>query len=452
MNNTGESQQSLISDLQEYSPEGIEILYAEPSSIIRWTILVLVGLLVSAVVWSFFARADVIVSAGGVLVPAEEARRVYSPVEGEIDELLIREDEPVVQAGERIAVLRSRRAAEYLANARQAEIQLRDIELKLKLFEAERNLERRQIEVKRSQVKTREEQLDRVLTSGSEQLRADQMARLTAARSKLATARSERDEAKERYENMRPLAGRGLAEVDVERQRLTYEAAREAYRTASDELSAMELQFISETASNQEQLIEQQLELERLRIELDTDQLSLEQREAELDAKHAMARAAVETARQTQVDTEDGGLIVLLAPVSGVVMNLSYSQAGDKVQADTPLLSIAPQTSRKVLEIDVAEKDRGLLVEGSPVKLKFNAFPYQQYGVVEGTLEFISPTTRLSDPARPPTYRARVSLAEESIEVDGQPRPLRYGMQATAEIVVGERPVIDMVLDPIRGT
>jgi HlyD family secretion protein len=213
----------------------------------------------------------------------------------------------------------------------------------------------------------------------------------------------------------------------------------------------MELQFISEAAANREQLVADQLELERLRIELDADQLALEQRKAQLDAEYSMARAAAETARQTQVDTEDGGFIVLLAPVSGVVMNLSYSQAGDKVQADTPLLSIAPQKSRKVLEIDVAERDRGLLVEGSSVKLKFNAFPYQQYGVVEGTLEFISPTTRLTDPSRPPTYRARVSLEKESIEVNGEPRPLRYGMQAIAEIVVGERRVIDMVLDPIRG-
>ena len=445
-----ESQNSLISDLQEHSPEGIEILYTEPSSLIRWTIIVLVALLVSGVAWSFFARADVVVTAAGVLIPEQEARRVYAPVEGEVVELLIREEEPFVQVGERIARLRSRRAAEYQANARQAEISLREVELRLKQFEAERRLAQRQVEVKEAELARRESDLDRQLASSSEQLRADQMARLTAARSDLTNSRARRDEAKERYERMRPLAGRGIAQVEVEAQRLVYEESQEAFETAGDRLSALELQFISEAAADREQLAAEQLELERLRIQVETDLLSIEQRGAMLESEHSQAIAAAEIARQTQFDTEDGGFIVLLAPVSGIVTNISYTQSGDKVQADTPLLSIAPQSSRKVLEINIAEADRGLLVEGSSVKLKFNAFPYQQYGFIEGTLEFISPTTRRADPVQPPMYQARVSLAQDYVEVDGEPRPLRYGMVATAEIFVRQRRVIDMILGPLR--
>ena len=164
------------------------------------------------------------------------------------------------------------------------------------------------------------------------------------------------------------------------------------------------------------------------------------------------ARERAEAARQIQFDeTREGSFIVVLAPLSGVVTNIAYSQAGDKVQANTPLLSIAPQGSRKVLEIDILESDRGLLDEGSLVKMKFGAFPYQQYGFIEGTLEYISPTTRQTDPSRPPTYRGKVSLVRDFVEVDGKPRPLRYGMSAMAEIVVRQRRVIDMALDPMRG-
>lgn len=452
MSSTGEQQQLISADLQEHSPEGIEILYSEPSLLFRWTVLVIVGLVVSILIWSFFARADVIVSAGGVLSSEDEVRRVYSPVDAELEELLIREEEPLVLAGEPIARLRSRNAVQLRAEAQQAEIKLREVELKVQQYPAQRALMQRKIEVIRSELAIKEDQLDRQLTSGSETRRAEQIARLTEARSKLGNARSRRDDAQERYDKMRTLAGRGVAQLEVEQQRLAYQEARDVYRIAGEELSALELQFVSEAAEDRDRLTAQQLELEQLRIDLENQSLSIEQSSAALDAEYSIARQRADSARQVQFDeTQEGSFIIVLAPLSGVVTSISFSQAGDKVQANTPLLSIAPQGSRKVLEIDIHESDRGLLVEGSAVKMKFGAFPYQQYGFIEGTLEYISPTTRQADPSRPPTYRAKVSLDKDYVEVDGKRRPLRYGMAAVAEIVVRQRRVIDMALDPLRG-
>lgn len=452
MSSPDEQQQLIRADLQEHSPEGIELLYSEPSLMFRWTILVMLGLVVSALIWSFFARADVIVSATGVLTSEDEVRRVYSPVDAELEELLIAEEEPLVLAGEPIARLRSRNAVQLRAEAQQAEIKLREVELKVQQYPAQRALMQRKIEVIRSELAIKEDQLDRQVTSGSAKRRAEQVARLTEARSKLSNARSRRDDAKDRYDKMRTLSGRGVSQLDVEQQRLAYQEARDLHRIAGEELSALELQFVSEAAQDRESLTAQQLELEQLRIDLENQTLAIEQSEAALDAEHAIARQSAEAARQIQFDeTQEGSFIVVLAPLSGVVTSITYSQPGDKVQASTPLLSIAPQGSRKVLEIDILESDRGLLVEGNAVKMKFGAFPYQQYGFIEGTLEYISPTTRQVDPARPPTYRAKVSLDKEFVEVDGKLRPLRYGMAAVAEIVVRQRRVIDMALDPLRG-
>lgn len=450
MSNSGEQQ--LINDLQDHSPEGIEILYSEPSQLFRWTILIMLGLVVSILTWSFFARADVIVSASGVLSSEEEVRRVYSPVDGELEELLIREEEPLVLASEPIARVRSRNAVQLRAEARQAEIKLREVELKVQQYPAQQALMKRKIEVIRSELTIKEEQLDRRITSGSETRRREQLARLTEARGKLDNSRSRRDEAKERYDKMRIIAGRGISQVEVEEQRLAYQAARDDYRVAGDELRALELQFVDQAAIDRETLKAQQLELEQLRIDLENESLAIEQSRAALDAEHAIARQRAETARQIQFDESQGGsFIIVLAPLSGVVTSITYSQAGDKVMANTPLLSIAPQGSRKVLEIDINESDRGLLEEGNSVKMKFGAFPYQQYGFIEGTLEYISPTTRQLDSARPPTYRGKVSLEKDYVEVNGKRRPLRYGMAATAEIVVRQRRVIDMALDPLRG-
>jgi len=103
-----------------------------------------------------------------------------------------------------------------------------------------------------------------------------------------------------------------------------------------------------------------------------------------------------------------------------------------------------------VLKIEIAEHDRAFLREGQAVKLKFNAFPYQRYGVVDGTLEFISPATKPSLETKQPVYEGRVTLARDYYQVADTRYPLRYGMTATAEIVVRERRLIDLGLDPFR--
>jgi len=82
--------------------------------------------------------------------------------------------------------------------------------------------------------------------------------------------------------------------------------------------------------------------------------------------------------------------------------------------------------------------------------MKFNAFPYQRYGLIRGTLQFISPATKPSLQTKQPVYEGRVSLDRTQYTVGETVYPLRYGMTAVAEIVVRERRMIDLALDPFR--
>ena len=111
---------------------------------------------------------------------------------------------------------------------------------------------------------------------------------------------------------------------------------------------------------------------------------------------------------------------------------------------------IAPKGARPVLKAEIAESDRGFLREGLAVKLKFNAFPYQRYGLIDGTLEFISPAARPSAQTKQLVYEGRIRLDRDYYEVAGRRYPLHYGMVATAEIVVRERRLIDLAIDPFR--
>ena len=138
------------------------------------------------------------------------------------------------------------------------------------------------------------------------------------------------------------------------------------------------------------------------------------------------------------------------APVSGVVTDVTSTQPDDKIQANAPLGGIAPADAHPVLKIEIAERDRAFLREGLPAKLKFNAFPYQRHGVITGTLEYIWPATKPSGQNTQSIYEGRISLDRDHYLVADNKYPSRYGMAATAEVVVRERRLIDLALDPFR--
>jgi len=86
-----------------------------------------------------------------------------------------------------------------------------------------------------------------------------------------------------------------------------------------------------------------------------------------------------------------------------------------------------------------------------PVRIKFNAFPYQRYGVLNGELEHIAPSSNLNPDTKQITYKARVGLERDHFTTNNVDTPIRYGMAAKAEIVVNNRRLIDLALDPFRN-
>src|SRR5437868_9954012 len=106
----------LAEALEDHSAEGISILTAEPSRLTLALVAGMVALVFAGVLWSFFGRADVIVSADGTLAPESEVRRVYAPVDGELADLYIAEGQPVSK-DDVLARLNARGAIEAATNA-----------------------------------------------------------------------------------------------------------------------------------------------------------------------------------------------------------------------------------------------------------------------------------------------------------------------------------------------
>ena len=444
----------LSSALEDHSVEGIEILYSEPSKIMRLTILLVMAFVMAVLAWSFIGRADVVVSAPGVLSPDEEVRRVYSPISGELIDIFVSEGVPVSK-GDVLARINARDAIQVATRALEAELELADAEQEYQQFPARRKLMERHAEALKQQIATAQHLHDKRVTEGLDKLAQSQRAKLEEVRGNLKKAAIARNSARREWEKFKRLfsraGGGGVSKNKVEEKRDLYQAAQTDYNLAEARLGELEFQLGEEYARSKAELEESEQKLAELNIEYEKALNEIEREAHRTELKYNSARLTAEMASRIRFENiDEENFLRILAPVSGIVTQIAFTQPGDSIPANTPIISIAAQDSRTVLKVDINERDRGFLREGLAVKMKFSAFPYQRYGFITGTLEYISPSTQGSASADATVYRGNVSLDKDYFTVGDNDYPLRFGMAATAEIVVKKRRLIDFALDPLR--
>ena len=455
MNANDEKLKRLSSALEDHSAEGIDILYSEPSKIMRMTILMVLLLVVAALAWSFIGRADVIVSAPGILSPEEEVRRVYTPIAGELVDIYVAEGQPVSE-GDLIARLNARDAIRVATNALEAELALAEVEQEYKQFPDRRKLMLRHAEALKEKIEIAERLQEKRVTEGLDKLAQSQRAKLEEARGTLEKAERARSAAERDWTKFKRLfarpGGGGVSKNKVEEKRDIYLAAKTDYRLAEAKLGELEFQLSEEYAESKAELEGSDQKLAELKIEYEKALNEIKRQEYSIELKYRSARLSADAASRIKFENiDEENFLRILSPVSGVVTQAVFTQPGDKIQANTPLVSIAPKGARTVLKLDIQERDRGFLREGQTVKMKFSAFPYQRHGFINGTLEYISPSTQRSSDTEAAVYKANVSLEKDYYVVGDINYPLRFGMTATAEIVVRKRRLIDYALDPLRN-
>lgn len=444
----------LADALGDHSSEGIAILTAEPWRVLHALVYTMIALVLTALAWSFIGRADVIVTAQGTLMPASELRRFYAPVDGELANLYVAEGQPVSK-GDVLARLNARGAIEAASSAMQAQLKLENAEREWRRFPETKALLERKTATLRQAMELEEQQHQKRIALGTSKLVEVQRAQLAEARMNVQDAGRARDAAALEAEKFQRVfaspGGGGVSQLQVESKKNALLAAENTYRVAQSKVSELTARQSQEFEQAQAQVESSGEQLKKLRLDYETAANELANAEEKLRLQLETARVEADAAARIRFENIDkDNFLQIVAPVSGVITDLTSTQPGDKVQANTPLGGIAPSNSRSVVKVEIAENDRAFLREGLPVKLKFSAFPYQRYGVINGTLEYVSPATKPAQQTKQPVYEARVSLERDHYLVADTKYPLRYGMTATVEIVVRARRVIDLALDPFR--
>jgi membrane fusion protein len=147
---------------------------------------------------------------------------------------------------------------------------------------------------------------------------------------------------------------------------------------------------------------------------------------------------------------------LLTAPVGGHVSALQ-AWVGRSVDPSMPLLSIVPDGDALQAQLLVPARAIGFVRPGQPVRLSYDAFPYQRYGFADGTVEALSRTLlkpgELAGPisTEVAAFRVTVTLARQSIRVAGAELPLQTDTPLQADILLDRRSLLAWIADPLRA-
>ncbi|MEI8394096.1 MAG: HlyD family efflux transporter periplasmic adaptor subunit [Rhodospirillaceae bacterium] len=140
--------------------------------------------------------------------------------------------------------------------------------------------------------------------------------------------------------------------------------------------------------------------------------------------------------------------------VSEGIVTTVHVQRGQLIQPGAPLFTIVRNEAPLVARVLVQNKDIGLLKNGQDVKIKYYAYPFQEYGIQLGSIEKIS--------VRPSSVAGETSLFEVIVALhservwhlprqqgdEGRGKPLEIGLTGAAEIKTGEKRFIEVLFTP----
>lgn len=438
-------------DTHDFAPGLLGIQAAPPSPLPRFMLQALIALFVLLLLWAAIGRVDIIASADGKLVPQTFLKIVQPSDAGVVKEILVREGDRV-EAGQ--VLLRM-----------DAELSAADTEsLRLQIAQKRLQLRRAEAEIAGRPLIAAKDDPPDLFEQARAQHRAHRQAYEDALAQELAVlAKSKAD-----------LASALEVKGKLEQTLPVYRAQEEAYQKLGREGYAGNIMVLDKQRERIEK--EQDLRAQEYAVaSLNQTIAQSEKRLAQITSNYLqqLHNERVETAAQLDKLHQDwakqehkNALLELRAPQAGIVKDLATHTPGTVVQPGTILVTVVPRDEALLAEVWVKNEDAGFVREGQRAKVKLATYPFQKYGMLDGTVLKLSADS--SDKAadsgangasRDPSgdanpaafaYKALVSLSAQELVADGERLELAPGMRVVAEVHQGSRTVLEYLLSPVQ--
>jgi HlyD family secretion protein len=146
-------------------------------------------------------------------------------------------------------------------------------------------------------------------------------------------------------------------------------------------------------------------------------------------------------------------LISITAPADAVVLEIAKVSQGSVIKGGETFFTLIPISDSLQAQVQIEPSDIGLVRTGDSGNIKVDAFPFQKYGTLKGSLTQISQDSFRRDPNSGPSgesyYTAKLTLNKQTFDNMPPHARLLPGMNLIAEIVVGKRTVMSYLIWPL---
>lgn len=181
-----------------------------------------------------------------------------------------------------------------------------------------------------------------------------------------------------------------------------------------------------------------------------------------LSDKQANDRADLERSGsqidQQLLQLEEQSSLVIRSSQNGTVTQMT-AHVGTNVDTlstpITPLLTIIPDDSVLQADLYVPSSAIGFAKVGADVRLRYEAFPYEKFGLQDATVTLISraPVNARELPfpisGDDPYYLVTADLAKVTVTAFGKEEPLEAGMKFQADLILEHRKLWEWAIEPI---
>lgn len=436
------SERGVNRSLRDFLPPSLEVLEKPPHPAPRVLLWVTVAIFVVGVAWAVLGKVDIVTSAEGKIIPGGKVRVIQPLEKGVVSAILVKDGEFVTQGQPLVELDQTQNAADLSRTRNELSFVTHRLARRRVLSEwlGQENPLTLTFASMREQISERNLSVDaRLLYEEWHSLVVD----IETLRSQLAERQSELNTSKiiiQQYNATLPLlqsrvdaikylyeqrvvARMEYLTLEEERQRQLHALEAEVSRSEqlASAITSVERQIAATKAKNLSEVLVQVDDLERQRE-------SLEQELAKL--------------------TDIGKKMILTSPVDGTVKGLAINTVGGVVNEAEVLMEVVPLDEVLEVEAFVGNQDIGYVMEEQSAEVKIHTFPFTRYGVIAAKVESIAKDATV-DEKQGLIYRTRLSLAENTLMVDGRQTQLMPGMAVTAEITTGKRRLIEFFLAPL---
>ena len=404
--------------------------------LISKSIYILAGLFVLGLVWACIGQIRELTVANGKIIPSGNVKLMHH-LEGGVVEKVLVENGQLVEAGTQILKF----------SPTAAESDLRKMELR------EANL---QLQLMRLNALVRDESPEFGTLSETYPLQAS--AQKSLFDSQVAVHNKERHTLQSQIEtaeaNVRTIGFQ--AQSLARRVELQYEQVTALKDLYAKRLTTRKLYTVAQSdhASAQAELLAVKARLSDARGKLVEAHYKLEEWKAQnsntiLEERSKLTAELVELRQQLAKQHDLVERLVIYAPTRGIIQQLASSAAGEVIRPGGLVAQLVPVGVSLAAEVELDPRDIGHVSVGSKAQLKISTYDPNTYGLVEGTIERISPTTFQPETGEP-HFKVTLSLDKNYVGLRGHKHYITPGMEVEASILTGSRSLMIYLLKPVN--